>query len=660
MASTLEPQSDTLPVIFLFTVLILIFLVLLADQIRSFLKIPLHERQQLHIQLELSSSSLSSNFAAQLRHFKLQVLPFFPLPRRLAKYVRVIREDEYKFAKYENISSWVCLLVAISSIFVMIAGVVIENGLSFHGSSLEWTQYFVQTNSSGITSTGIFLFVLSSNLFVISRQLIYYKKHKRQFAPSGLTRPPATPVSAISTHDNSSSRTMVTYHTFQISMLSILHILLLFVEFFQLLSFPLKDLFHNPLFKESHQDILDHLDLILKYVTLIPEYIATGVWAKVQFWGMFGIISLGICLGILLHWLKIRKKWDVRTYWVFTFIPLVSILYIPTLSNFITTAACLTPFFYVTSPSLQCRLTPQVDPTISIPLYLFFSLLGFIITYILFTVFLSSDERIPRLGEVSFRSGSVAFMKNMSLLLIISFLLIPAKKATVRGLISLVILITMTAYNINKRPCFVYQINYLRTTLLLIILYTSLLVTLLNDEKVLRPLGLEVVYIALGSGYAVILLTSISIWVWKKRTSPNLAFISTDITKEDNSSVDLSASLGENDGKEQVELNAIHRSSSLIIAHTKAKQPVKSPKKGRERDNSNSSIGLSTLSSDRQLQISESDDIGTSDSSRRSTRHRNPRSPKSSSDVDSNQMDITAESSSPILQRSPVTKSTSK
>ncbi|KAG0330587.1 hypothetical protein BG004_002075 [Podila humilis] len=197
----------------------------------------------------------------------------------------------------------------------------------------------------------------------------------------------------------------------------------------------------------------------------------------------------------------------------------VSVLYLPILSTFLSSAACqsqaihayaherhiqqqeqarreghgstattasifnsivmtlLDPASTVSHPATSLLCTgPLVRPS----LYLAASLLAYTLAYLLFMVFLTSFERVPGKGEICFRPNGVAVLKNLGLLLAVDFLLIQSPtQRRFRGLVSISIMLAMACYTIRMKPCYWNKINYWRTFSFSCVLYASLLVALL-------------------------------------------------------------------------------------------------------------------------------------------------------------------------------------
>ncbi|KAF9155476.1 Vacuolar protein sorting-associated protein 20 [Linnemannia schmuckeri] len=273
-------------------------------------------------------------------------------------------------------------------------------------------------------------------------------------------------------------------------------------------------------------------DIVMQVVNSLglQPSINTHDWYLLRFWSCFAAVIFGWLVALSIHaWnrrcRRLRREgrphWSaISVGWVSCFIPVVSVLYLPILSTFLSSAACqsqaihayahekyaqqqeqarreghgtktqatgifnsviltlLDPASTVAAPSANSLLCtgPLVQPA----LYLTASLFAYTLAYVLFMVFLTSFERVPAKGEICFRPNGVAVLKNLGLLLAVDFLLIqsPAQRRF-RGLVSIGIMLAMACYTIRMKPCYWNKINYWRTFSFSCVLYASLLVTLL-------------------------------------------------------------------------------------------------------------------------------------------------------------------------------------
>ncbi|KAG0347649.1 hypothetical protein BG005_011963 [Podila minutissima] len=271
-------------------------------------------------------------------------------------------------------------------------------------------------------------------------------------------------------------------------------------------------------------------DIVMQVVNSLglQPSINTHDWYLLRFWSCFAVVVVGWFVALTIHaWnrrcRRLRREgkphWSaISIGWISCFIPVVSVLYLPILSTFLSSAACqsqaihayaheryaqqqeqarraghgslatagifnsiimalLDPASNVSNPATALLCTgPQVRPS----LYLAASLLAYTLAYLLFVVFLTSFERAPGKGEICFRPNGVAVLKNLGLLLAVDFLLIqsPAQRRF-RGLVSISIMLAMACYTIKMKPCYWNKINYWRTFSFSCVLYASLLVALL-------------------------------------------------------------------------------------------------------------------------------------------------------------------------------------
>ncbi|KAG0044764.1 hypothetical protein BGZ83_009968 [Gryganskiella cystojenkinii] len=282
----------------------------------------------------------------------------------------------------------------------------------------------------------------------------------------------------------------------------------------------------------TSKDVGNDGDIVMQVVNSLglQPSINTHDWYLLRFWSCFTVVILGWVVALSIHgWnrrcRRLRREgkphWGaISVGWISCFIPVVSILYLPILSTFLSSASCqsqaihayaherhaqqedqarreghgpplhpssilhsivltlLDPASTVSSPPAQSLLCtgPQVRPS----LYLAASLLAYTLAYLLFMVFLTSFERVPAKGEICFRPNGVAVLKNLGLLLAVDFLLIqsPAQRRF-RGLVSIAIMLAMACYTIRMKPCYWNKINYWRTFSFSCVMYASLLVALL-------------------------------------------------------------------------------------------------------------------------------------------------------------------------------------
>ncbi|KAI8352695.1 hypothetical protein B0O80DRAFT_370032, partial [Mortierella sp. GBAus27b] len=200
---------------------------------------------------------------------------------------------------------------------------------------------------------------------------------------------------------------------------------ILVIEFLQLFSFPLRELmaFHK---QTEEMTTIDIVMQVVNSLGLQPS-INTHDWYLLRFWSCFLAVVLGWIFALGIHgWnrrcRRLRREgkahWPpISVGWVSCFSPVVSILYLPILSTFLSSAACHSIVITLLDPA--STITPSVNsllctgPQIQPELYLAASLIAYTLAYLLFMVFLTSFERVPAKGEIAFRSNGVAVLKNL-------------------------------------------------------------------------------------------------------------------------------------------------------------------------------------------------------------------------------------------------------
>ncbi|CAO3581257.1 unnamed protein product [Absidia cylindrospora] len=356
----------------------------------------------------------------------------------------------------------------------------------------------ITSSTSTILQAGLFVFVLSINLFLITRQRFYYRERKQLFGDDNA-------------HMNAIYKTQ--FDDWDTSMGSNwIQLAILIIEFFQLLTFPLRDLITVNSFDTSSSTLSSthftrFTSLVMNAGGLMPD-MRTPVWYTYTVWSAFVVTIVSLLVALLVHGVNLYHPYKIPNRWVRWCISVATLLYIPVLTTFVSSAACQSMNVATNdyAETLRCHA-----PNISQQLYLWLSLFGYIIAYFLMTMFLTSYERIPLQNEIAFKSISVAFIKNMGLLLAIVFLLVESttNKNRMRAILSIIILLTMICYNIKTKPCYVDKINFFRTVSFSCILWTSVLVAILSDTNAAQSLGpISVLCIIVGGWVLIVLLFS--------------------------------------------------------------------------------------------------------------------------------------------------------
>ncbi|KAJ2778435.1 hypothetical protein H4R18_004595 [Coemansia javaensis] len=291
---------------------------------------------------------------------------------------------------------------------------------------------------------------------------------------------------------------------FDLSAFNAVQIGILAVEFLQLLSFPVRDLLDA--FRIAHgRDAGGTASSVIGVITLFAN-LDTRFYV-IQFWFLVAVIaSMAAVAGAIHAYNAWRPQRPIALYWVKYLLPLANLLYLPVLVALIGSAACLSKLGTEDAADSSSGLLRCNDPSVAKPLYLALTVAAYTVGYVILTAFVTSFDRIPIQGEIHYKSQGVAFLKNMSMLLSIDFLLVANDYRRIRSILALGIVLAMACFNISTQPCFVDPINYWRSYGLCCILWVALIVTMLsNDDTALAGASVAGVACALAAGAAGLL-----------------------------------------------------------------------------------------------------------------------------------------------------------
>ncbi|KAI9298756.1 hypothetical protein K502DRAFT_286089 [Neoconidiobolus thromboides FSU 785] len=307
------------------------------------------------------------------------------LVNNVAKQFRTLIELPLTWKKFKLLTiiqclSWLMFFLFLSSIAVLIVGGVNQSN----------------TSQFQLLKIGTFIYVLSLNLYFISRQYIYYQKqnltqlHDPRF------------IALANTNFNHFERNWANY----------MQIAVLGLEFLQLLSFPIQDIISSVSTPQGFRDS-NGVDpqAIVSIASLLPNISVR--FYLIQFWTCMGVVLFTSFTSVILHFYNNRFIPGISLFWVSHLVPLVHVAYLPILVTFINSAACLLGDGGDNSSSVT-QLLKCERQVVQPQLYLWLSLLGFTLAYLMLTVFVTSYERKPLEGDIEFKSKGVAFIKNMS------------------------------------------------------------------------------------------------------------------------------------------------------------------------------------------------------------------------------------------------------
>ncbi|KAI8883388.1 hypothetical protein K501DRAFT_333407 [Backusella circina FSU 941] len=410
------------------------------------------------------------------QHQQQQAIQVIPLPSHEHQ-----RVDE---TKYYHLFSLIFIFTFIIALAILVGTL---------SSPIQATT----SSSSTLLQSALFILVLCINLYLITRQRCYYMYRRKLHEDD-------EHISAIYDTRFSDWDPKILSNWIQI--------LILVIEFFQLMTFPLRDLF--TIFNTQRtEDQTELVSFILNAGGLMPD-MRTPSWYTYSLWTCFVGTLFSLILALFIHCVNYKYPYKFPTRWVRWCIPVATLLYIPILTTFISSAACqsLNVPLNEFSTTLRCN-----SESISRQTYFWLSILGYVIAYFMMTLFLTSYERVPTKNEIAYKSISVAFIKNMGLLLALVFLLVESTTSSnrMRAILSMVILLTMICYNIKTRPCYVDKINFFRTASFSCILWTSALVAVLSDTNAAQTLGPSpIIYIIVGGWILIALLFIIIYFVY--------------------------------------------------------------------------------------------------------------------------------------------------
>ncbi|KAJ2677975.1 hypothetical protein GGI25_002765 [Coemansia spiralis] len=371
--------------------------------------------------------------------------------------------------------SWLFILALFASVVVLIVALALDLAQVVHISTLT--------------------FVASLNALFMTRQHLYYVRH------------------TYLTYDAEHYLVLDTtsFENFELSVFNIVQIIILVIEFIQLLSFPIRDLVESiNLANHSGSGDSDsdtgRASFIIGVITMFANL--TSRFYVVQFWFL---VSIVVCISLVAGVIHAYNKWrphrPIALYWVKYLLPLANLLYLPMLVMLIGSASCLSKLGTEDASGANSGLLRCDDPAINKPLYLAFTLVAYTVGYTILTTFVTSFDRIPIKGEIHYKSQGVAFIKNMSMLLSIDFFLVANSYRHIRSILSLIIILSMVCFNINTQPCFVVKINYWRTFGLCCILWVALIVTMLtNETTTLQNISVGGIVGTILAGAAVLLV----------------------------------------------------------------------------------------------------------------------------------------------------------
>lgn len=166
------------------------------------------------------------------------------------------------------------------------------------------------TSSTLLLQAALFVLVLSINLYLITRQRCYYMERRKLFGNDDA-------------HINAIYDTR--FSDWDKSMWSNwVQITILIIEFFQLMTFPLRDLITVTSFEASQSSNQMQTSQLVSFILnaggLMPD-MRTPTWYTYSLWTTFATTMLSLVLGVIIHCINLKYPYKLSTRWVRWCIP---------------------------------------------------------------------------------------------------------------------------------------------------------------------------------------------------------------------------------------------------------------------------------------------------------------------------------------------------
>jgi hypothetical protein len=323
------------------------------------------------------------------------------------------------------------------------------------------------------------------------------------------------------------------------SLFNFIQVAVLLTEFVQIASFPLRDLFRSTAFLQSLMAVQgassrQFIETIRGFFSIFSTGLITIDFNYVKFvicWWYtliaFAVAFIFIIIEYAMDWerttdlvpLWVRKTIDRFTTgsWVLMSLPLVNLFYLIILNAFLEPLGCLssntTPTWPVGFEDLaiaaqkrlfECAAIHDTHPSRNT----WYSLSGFTLAFLLFTICRTAQEPIPEQGIINYTSRSELYTKSASIVLLLLYTLVPTQETTtVRGTLASIILFSMILYNVVIGSTFSRWVNFSRTLSYLACFWMSVVITFYTHNDNTTTLFLT------GSGvWSVLAVGTLILW----------------------------------------------------------------------------------------------------------------------------------------------------
>lgn len=268
------------------------------------------------------------------------------------------------------------------------------------------------------------------------------------------------------------------YYKINYSIFNGIQSIVLITEFFQLASFPMRDLFRNIQFLQSLQQPQGKaIETLINLLRAVLASLSTGLvsvnynYVKfvVAWWLTVTAVIVAVLFGLVLSFLQtdaaeripIAYRKELQSFvtgrWIVSILPLVNLFYLVLLNAFLEPLACFgsnsTPPWPAAFSDIDLAALDRINECY--PIYTanpiantWLAVMGFTLAFLLFTICRTAQEPIPEDGVIAYSSRSELFTKISSIMLLLIYALVPTDStSTGRGCIAVVILFFMVLYN---------------------------------------------------------------------------------------------------------------------------------------------------------------------------------------------------------------------
>lgn len=308
-----ERQSNDLASIILFfsVIFIIVASFIFYFWITRWHKVPPQQRRDKELEDQKEIDQLVENFRQQVA--TVFHLPLLTLTIALwRRHRQPISHEHRRILTYKLYHLLSCTFLA-----AIVVALAILIGTTTNAQSSN------DTNTSRILQAALFVFVLSINLYLITRQRCYYKERKELFGSTDA-------------HMHAVYKTR--FDDWNARMWSNwVQIAILIIEFFQLLAFPLRDLITVNSFSNEGADehernnqlrFFEFVSIIMNVGGFMPD-MRTPTWYTYSLWTVYAVVVLGLIIALVVNGINAWRPYKIPNRWVYWCIPVTVIENMP-------------------------------------------------------------------------------------------------------------------------------------------------------------------------------------------------------------------------------------------------------------------------------------------------------------------------------------------